>query len=391
MLNDFGRPAYFGTITGLALPQQPRQLELLPYVVTKSTFALPAAGDPFKSKRDMGYRAGADLKYNITSNLTLDATVNPDFGQVEVDPAVVNLSAFETTFQEKRPFFVANSSAFSFGGLNCFFCSNVSSLNVFYSRRICRSPQLEGLVQSQASFADVPDATTILDAAKITGHTAGGLQVAMLEALTNRATARYVTDPTPGAPTLESEVEPLTNYFVKRLRQDFRKGDTRIGMITTLTNRFMSDTAEIARLRGRAALVGTDVLHYWHNHGYSFWGQLAVSDVAGDTAALRRTQLTSTHYFQRPDRRTTTDGLFDVRYDPTRTSLQGYGFYGRLAKETGDWLWETAQNWRSPGLEVNDIAALGRTDYKWMQASVMRQWTTPTTWYRNATATVGGQ
>jgi hypothetical protein len=390
-LTDFGGPAYFGTITGLALPAQPRQLELMPYVVTKSTFALPAEGDPFKTRHDMGYRVGGDLKYNVTSNLTLDATVNPDFGQVEVDPAVVNLSAFETTFDEKRPFFVANSSAFSFGGLNCFFCSNVSSLNVFYSRRIGRSPQLGDLVRSQATYVDLPDATTILGAGKITGRTAGGLQVALLEALTNRASARYVADATPGSPTLEREVEPLTNYFVGRLRQDYRKGDTRVGMIATLTNRFMTDTAEIARLRGRATLVGGDVLHYWGNHGYSFWGQAAISDVAGDTAAIRRTELTSAHYFQRPDRRTTTDGLFDVRYDPTRTSLRGYGFYGRLAKETGGWLWETSQNWRSPGFEVNDIASLGRTDYKWMQASVLRQWTKPTSWYRSATVIVGGQ
>jgi hypothetical protein len=390
-LTDFGGPAYFGTITGLALPEQPRQLELLPYAVTKSTFALPPDGDPFKGSRQMDARVGGDLKYNITSSLTLDATVNPDFGQVEVDPAVVNLSAFETTFQEKRPFFVANSSAFSFGGLNCFFCSNVSSLNVFYSRRIGRNPQLAGLVQDNAAYSDVPDASTILGAAKITGRTAGGLQVAMLEALTNRVTARYVTDATPGSPTLEREVEPRTNYFVGRLRQDLRKGDTRIGMITTLTNRFMTDTAEIARLRGRAALIGTDVLHYWSNRGYSFWGQLAVSDVAGDTAALRRTQLTSAHYFQRPDRKVTSDGLFDVSYDPKRTELRGYGFYGRLAKESGDWLWETSQNWRSPGFEVNDIAALGRTDYKWMQASVLRQWTKPTSWYRDAAAIVGGQ
>jgi hypothetical protein len=137
--------------------------------------------------------------------------------------------------------------------------------------------------------------------------------------------------------------------------------------------------------------VGADVLHYWNKRGYSFWGQLAVSNVNGDTAAIRRTQLTSAHYFQRPDRKATSDGLFNIAYDPTRTSLQGYGFYGRLAKESGDWLWETAQNWRSPGFEVNDIAALGRTDYKWMQFSVLRQWTKPGKWYRDAAAIFGGQ
>jgi hypothetical protein len=389
--NQPGGPGYFGTIEGLALTQQPKQLELLPYVVSKSSFALPTPGDPFRSKQEMTSRVGGDIKYNITSSLTLDATVNPDFGQVEVDPAVVNLSDFETTFQEKRPFFVANSSAFSFGNFNCYFCSNVSSLNVFYSRRIGRAPQLGSLVRSQASYADVPDASTILGAAKITGRTSNGLSVAMLEALTNRVTARYVTSAAAGAPTLEREAEPMTNYFVGRLRKDLRKGDTRIGMITTLTNRFMSDSMERSRLRGHAELIGTDIQHYWNNRGFSFLGQLAVSEVGGDTAAMRRTQLSSSHYFQRPDRKETSDGIFDISYNPARTVLRGYGFYGRLAKESGNWLLETAQNWRSPGFEVNDMGTLSRTDYKWMQASALRQWTTPGRWYRDAAMIIGGQ
>jgi len=388
--NEPGGPGYFGTIEGLALTEQPRQLELMPYVVSKSKFALPGAGDPFRSKQEMTGRVGGDIKYNITSNLTLDATVNPDFGQVEVDPAVVNLSDFETTFQEKRPFFVANSSAFSFGGFSCFYCSNVSSLNVFYSRRIGRAPQLGGLVQSQAAYADVPDASTILGAAKVTGRTSNGLSVAMLEALTNHVNARYVAGTSVGEPTLTREAEPMTNYFVGRLRKDLRKGDTRVGMITTLMNRFMNDSAETSRLRNRAELVGFDVLHYWNNRGFSFQGQLALSDVAGDTAAMRRTQLTSSHYFQRPDRKVSSDGLFNIAYDPTRTSLRGYGFYGRVAKESGNWLLETAQNWRSPGFEVNDMGTLSRTDYKWMQASALRQWTTPGSWYRDAAAIIDG-
>ena len=390
-LNEPGGAGYFGTISGLALPAQPRQLELLPYVVSRSTYALPEDGDPFRRKQEATARVGGDLRYNITSNFTLDATANPDFGQVEVDPAVVNLSAFETTFQEKRPFFVANSGAFSFGNFNCYFCSNTSSLNVFYSRRIGRSPQLGSLAQSPSTFADMPDASTILGAAKITGRTKGGLSVAMLEALTDRVTARFVPRTAPGAEPGEREVEPRTNYFIGRVRKDLRSGDTRIGMITTLTNRFMSDTAEQARLRRRAEVVGADVQHFWNNRGYSFLGQVALTDVAGDTAAIRRTQRTSTHYYQRPDRRATSDGLFDISYDPTRTALRGYGFYGRVAKESGDWRWETAQNWRSPGFEVNDLAALSRTDYKWMQASALRQWTTPGRWYRSAAVLVGGQ
>ncbi|MBA3672535.1 MAG: carbohydrate binding family 9 domain-containing protein, partial [Gemmatimonadaceae bacterium] len=388
--NEPGGPGYFGTVTGLALAAQPRQLELLPYVVQKSTYALPTAGDPFHSKQQLSTRVGGDLRYNLSSNFTLDATVNPDFGQVEVDPAVVNLSAFETTFQEKRPFFVANSSAFSFGNFNCYFCSNTSGLNVFYSRRIGRAPQLAGLVQS-GNYSEFSDASTILGAAKITGRTKDGLQLAMLEAITNGVTSRYVPTTTPNAAPQSREIEPKTNYFIGRVRKDLRNGDTRIGMITTLTNRFLSDTAQTARLRGRAEVVGADIQHFWNKRGYSFSGQIALTDVAGDTAAIRRTQRTSTHYFQRPDRTVTSDGLFDVSYDPTRTSLRGYGLYARVAKESGNWLWETAQNWRSPGFEVNDLAALSRTDFRWMQAGVIHTWTVPTSRYRNAAVLVSGQ
>jgi hypothetical protein len=161
--NEPGGAGYFGTVGGMAFSTQPRKLELLPYVVLKSTFALPPANDPFRSRRETATRVGGDLRCTLRSNFTLDATVNPDFGQVEVDPAVVNLTAFETTFEEKRPFFVANSSAFAFGSLECFFCSPPEGLDVFYSRRIGRAPQLGELVQSD-SYTDFPDASPIAGA-----------------------------------------------------------------------------------------------------------------------------------------------------------------------------------------------------------------------------------
>jgi len=388
--NEPGGAGYFGTIEGLVLANQPRHAELLPYVVQKSTHALPPDGNPFRHRRELATRVGADVRYNLSSNFTLDATINPDFGQVEVDPAVVNLSAFETTFQDRRPFFVANSSAFSFGNVNCFFCASASNLGVFYSRRIGRAPQLAGLVQP-GNHADVPTATTILGAVKITGRTRRGMSVALLDALTDRVTARFVPRATPDAVPLAREVEPRTNYLIGRVRQDLRKGDTRIGLVSTLTNRFMPDTAHVSRLRGRAGVVGADLQHYWGRRGFSFTGQVALSEVAGDTGAIRRTQQTSTHYAQRPDRRATHDGLFNFGYDPLRTTLRGYGLYARMAKESGDWRWETAQNWKSPGFEVNDLAALGRTDFKWMQASVMRSWTRPARWYRSAALLAGAQ
>ena len=390
--DEAGGPPYFGTLEGLALQTQPRQMEVVPYVVSSSRHSAAPAGDPFHDGTEMKARVGADFKVNITSNLTLDATVNPDFGQVEVDPARVNLSAFEQFFQERRPFFVANSNAFSFGNFSCYFCSNVSNLGVFYSRRIGRSPQLLGLVSDRADYVDAPDASTILGAAKLTGRTRNGWTVGVLDALTNRASARYV--PT-GAPTdgpfARQEVEPLTNYFMGRLRKDLRGGNTRVGGITTFTVRDLPEQAERERLRRDAELLGFDVQHYWSQRRYSFMAQVAGSRVGGDTAAIRRTQETSAHFFQRPDRGVTSDGLFGAGYDPTRRSLHGYGLYARVAKESGSWLWETAQNWRSPGFEVNDMSFLDRADYRWMNANLIRQWTTPGSWYRDAAAVIGGQ
>jgi hypothetical protein len=386
--NEFGGAAYFGTLEGMTLTSQPRQMEFVPYVTTKATMARVPDEDPFRSNREAQYRAGADLKVNLTSNLTLDASVNPDFGQVEVDPAVVNLSVFETTFSEKRPFFISNSANFSTGGLSCYFCSNVSSLSLVYTRRIGRSPQLAGLVGSRSQFMDATDATTILGAAKVTGRTKKGLTVGLMDAVTNRETAKFrAFDGDEGT----QEIEPLSNYFVGRLRQDFKGGATRIGTIATLVNRKLDNADEIARLRSRAGAIGFDLDHRWANRAYSLNIQTALTGIAGDTAAIRRAQESSARFYQRTGREATGDGLFDTDYDPTRTSLNGYGFYSRLAKETGNWLGELSTNWRSPGFEANDMGVLNRADYKFFLGNVVRQWTTPGSWYRNIWLNAGVQ
>ena len=387
--NEAGGPAYFGTLEGIRLSSQPRQMEIVPYVTSRAVSHRAPDGNPYRSDLEANYRAGADLKVNLTSNLTLDATVNPDFGQVEVDPAVVNLSVFETTFSEKRPFFISNSQYFSTGGFSCYFCNNVSSLSLLYTRRIGRSPQLAGLVGSRAEYMDATDATTILGAAKITGRTKKGLTVGLLDAVTNREFARFRTSGADG--DQRQEIEPLSNYFVGRLRQDFRGGATRVGAITTLVNRSLENEDEVARLRSRAGVIGFDLDHRWANRAWSFNVQTALTSIAGDTAAIRRAQESSARYYQRVGREASGDGLFSTDYDPTRTTLNGYGFYARLAKVTGNWLFETTQNWRSPGYENNDMGVLNRADYKWMLANVVRQWTTPGSWYRNAWVSAGAQ
>jgi hypothetical protein len=388
--DESGGPAYFGHLQGLVITSRPRQAELLPYVVTKSQFKYASPNDPYHDSRDMKANAGADIKYNLTSNLTLDATINPDFGQVEVDPATLNLSAYETFYDEKRPFFVANRSAFNFGGVSCYFCSNFSSLGVLYSRRIGRPPQLNGWVGNRAAYADTPDDATILGAAKITGRTSSGYTVGLLDAVTGRETARYLT--ADGAPERTQTVEPLTNYFMGRVRKELRQGATTVGVVATSTaRRLAGDSVLVSQLRSNASAVGLDWSHAWQNRTYRWRGSAAVSDVRGSTNAIALTQRSSTHYFQRPDREVTSDGLFSTRYDTTATSLRGYGLYSRLAKENGNWLWELQTNWRSPGFEVNDLAFLDRTDYRWMSANLARQWTKPGSWYRSIFAIAGGQ
>jgi hypothetical protein len=385
---ESGGPGRFGHLDGIEINSQAKKnLELLPYVVGRSKNVAFTPGDPFNSGHQASSRVGLDLKYLLSTNLTLDATINPDFGQVEVDPAVVNLSAFETSFDEKRPFFVAGSGVFSYDNLSCFFCSNVSSLSAFYSRRIGRSPTGADLAYGAGPYADVPDATTILGAAKITGHTSNGFTVGVLDAVTGQANARVQLGDGSRA---TQEVEPLTNYFVGRVKKDLMKGDLVLGGIATSVNRRMDDTFA-PRLNSHSELLGTDWLYQWGERRFSFQGNLAVSSIEGDPRDILAHQESSAHYFQRPDRASGSQGWFGNQLDSTATSMRGLGAYARIAKDAGDWMWESAINLRTPGFENNDIAFLRSADYIWYNANIVRHFTKPTSWYRDLFVLVGGQ
>ena len=380
--DESGGPPYYGHLEGLVIDDRPRQVELMPYVVTGAQYKRVDARNPYRDTRETRFNAGADIKYNLTSNLTLDATINPDFGQVEVDPATLNLSAYETFYDERRPFFVANRSAFSFSGSSCMFCNNFSGLGAFYSRRIGRPPQLNGHVSSTSVFADTPDDASILGAAKITGRTSNGYTVGLLNAVAGREEARYVTSV--GGEEERQTVEPLTNYLVARVRRDLRQGATQVGMIATNTARRLDgDPLLVPTLRSSASLVGLDWSHAWDSRRYRWRGGFIASDVRGSEDAILATQRSSTHYFQRPDRERSL-------LDPDATSMQGWGLYTRVAKENGNWLWEINENVRSPGYEVNDLSYLDRTDYAQTTVNLGRSWTQPTDRYRSMFALVGG-
>ena len=386
---ESGGPSRYGHLEGLSMAASPSKAEFLPYMVGRSVkLDTQDADDPFNRGHFVDYRAGVDMKLSLTSNLTLTATVNPDFGQVEVDPAVVNLSAFETYFPERRPFFVEGQGFLQYGGLWCFMCSNTSGLNLFYSRRIGRSPQVAGNAYDAGDWADVPHNTTIVGAGKITGRTSNGWSIGLLDAVTAREYGSVAADSVPG---FTKEVEPTTNYFVGRVTKDMKEGDIQLGGIVTSVVRHMRDPAVIQSLSRHAEAAGFESVMWFKNRTYRFATNLAVSQVSGDPAAMLQIQESSARYFQRPDRQHGGNGLFSDALDSNLTSLRGYAGYARFSKESGDWRFELNGNMRSPGFEVNDLAFNTRSDYWWMSANVNRRFLTPTKLYRQLSFTVGGQ
>jgi hypothetical protein len=388
-LTESGGPAYFGHLTGLVIHRAPGKAEILPYVVGRSSnVPVDDPANPFEKSHAVDGRVGADARFLVTSNLTLAATVNPDFGQVEADPAVVNLSAFETFFDEKRPFFVEGSSYFGFGGLNCYFCSNVSSLSMFYTRRIGRAPQVPGNAYATgADFAKVPDNSTILGALKLTGRTPTGWSIGGLDAVTGRAQARVQM---PNGTRSDRTVEPFTNYFVGRVAKDLRGGATVVRAMATSTYRTL-DPALATTLSRHSESFGLSTDMFFRNRDYHLMAQAAGTNVSGDAPAILRLQTSSARYFQRPDRGNGSNGLLSDRFDSSLTSLRGVGAYARFAREQGNLLWEVSTNLRTPGFENNDIAFLSRADYWWVGGNIFRQWTKPTSAYRQVLFIVGGQ
>ena len=348
---------FFGELHGLQGLKPPRQVELLPYTVARQQLFRPVPGNPFATGSNRALFGGLDGKVGLTSDLTLTFTLNPDFGQVEADPSEVNLTAFETYFSERRPFFIEGRNIINFqltGGDGDF-----SSDNLFYSRRIGRSPQLYPEAGPRG-FVDQPEATSILGAFKLTGKTKSGLSMGIMETLTAREKARLFGE---GMYT-DQAVEPLTNYFAARLQQDFNRGSTTLGAMLTATHRDPRREECLDFLHDAAYTGGLDINHSWKNKTYYFALRTVFSSVVGSPQALLRTQQSPLRYFQRPD-------ADHVKLDPDRTSLSGHGGDISFGKQGGgNIMFALGYTWRSPGLELNDMGYLRQADvmmeYAWM-------------------------
>ncbi len=348
----------FGELRGLKNLRPKRRIELVPYAVAAAESFPAEAGNPFRDGSASDVDGGIDGKIGVTNNLTIDFTVNPDFGQVEADPSEVNLTAFETFFDEKRPFFIEGNDIFELRLAPAITGGPFARDRLFYSRRIGRPPSLEPDVPDGA-FVDSPANSTILGALKLSGKTAGGLSIGILESVTAEETAAIDDSGERDRRT----VEPLTSYFVGRLRQDFRKGDTQIGGMVTAVNRKLDDET-FDDLLGEAYAGGLDLSHYFHKRDYRFEASAFASQLSGSRQSILEAQESSARYYQRPDNDY-------VTLDPSRTSLSGHAGSLRLSRTSNHKLvFQTGVAWRSPGFEINDLgfmrAADGINQFTWV-------------------------
>ncbi|MEO5588393.1 MAG: DUF5916 domain-containing protein [Gemmatimonadaceae bacterium] len=344
-----------GELGGISGIGSPSRLEIAPYVVTKNETR--PSGSSFDHPQS--FSAGADLKYGLSSNLTLNATVNPDFGQVEADPSVLNLSAFEQFFEERRPFFLEGSGIFTFNTS----CGDIDTdcRGLFYSRRIGRSPQLADFFGDERSATN----TTILGAGKLNGRFGKGLSLGVLDAVTQREIG-----------TEGRVIEPRTNYGVARLRQDLRDGQTDVGVMVTSVNRDLDANSE-GFLRRSAYTGGVDVRHRFFGNNYELRAYVAASQIGGTTQAITSTQRDGVHRYQRPDD--------DLELDANATSLTGNAERISISKFGGGVTrFQSVYERFSPGFETNDLGFQSRADQQLFRNWFSLQLNNPTGVYQRA-------
>lgn len=353
----------FGELHGIKDLPKSRRIEIMPYTLGKLKTFEKIPQNPFaKNGHSFLGNVGLDAKIGLSSNFTADFTINPDFGQVESDPSVMNLTAFETFYEEKRPFFLEGKNIFRF---------ELGDANVFYTRRIGHAPTYHPEL-GENQFIDYPDNTSILSAAKISGKSKNGLAVGVLHSLTAGENAELSTN----GIKKNLQVEPLTSYTVGRLQQDFNEGTTVLGGIFTATNRFINDPY-LEFLNTNAYTGGFDLLHQWNDKEFFVDAKIIGSAISGSTEAIQNLQLSSARYFQRSD-------ASYMNFDPNRTSLSGQGGRVKIGKGSkGFWRYSSEFNWRSPGLDLNDIGFMQMADLLEQETEVSYFVTKPVSIFRS--------
>ena len=365
-----GFVSQYGTMDGIKNIKPKNTLDVIPYVVARTERFKKEPDNPFRSSGKInGFNAGLDAKIGLTNFLTLDLTINPDFGQVEADPSEVNLSTYETFFEEKRPFFIEGKNILNYNLQ--FGDGDLAAEGLFYSRRIGRRPNYYPDLNS-GEYAEVPDFTRILGAAKITGKTTNGWSIGVLESVTaeENAEIRGIGE------GRTQTVEPLTNFFVGRLQKDFNEGNTYLGGMITSVNRSINDS-HLDFLHKSAYTGGLDFVHKWDDKNWLIDAGAYFSQVNGSEEAITRTQTSYIRNYQRPD-------ADYVTFDSTRTSLAGSGGKFAIGKVGGKFNIGTIFSWKTPGLELNDVGFAQQVDRVLQVLWTNYQFYEPFSIFRNA-------
>jgi hypothetical protein len=357
----------FGELHGIADVPPSRRLEILPYIAGASTLhAAEDQGNPFHRGANVESRVGADVKMGLGPNLTLEAAVNPDFGQVEADPAEVNLTAFETRFPEKRPFFLEGAQLF-----------NIGHPNFYYSRRVGARP----IGPAPGQFVEYPSAATILAAAKLTGRLPSKTSVGLLSAVTDDESARVLV--TSADDISRVRVAPRVFHAVGRVLQEFGPLASTAGFLVNVMHRDMAEGDPLASVLTRNAVgVAGNTLLRFKGGEYEFRASGGGSFIGGEAAAIERVQRSSAHYAQRPDREYS-------RLDPTLTSLGGWSVQANFDRTGGrHWLWGMNTKIDSENFETNDFANLIGADGLLVAGNIRYRETQPSRLFRSYSAGV---
>lgn len=369
--NESGFVSRFPELEGIENISPPGRFQILPYITGKAEYLKHSPNDPFNDGSKYSPTVGVDFKYGLSSSLTLDATINPDFGQVEVDPAVVNLSDVETYFQERRPFFLEGSSIFRYGrgGTTVFSGFAWPDPTIFYSRRIGKAPA--GSLPSY-DFADRPTGTSILGAGKVTGRIFGDWKMGIIQAVTNKEFAAIQKN----GQQSDIEIEPFTSYSIFRIQKDINQGQQGFGILSTFTNRFFDDNRLRNEMNKNSLTVGIDGWTFLSkSQEYVLQGWLAGSYINGTKERMLNVQTNSIHYYQRPD--------IGLSVDSSATSLTGLAGRLFLHKQTRPVWLNAAIGFITPGFDVNDLGYISTANVISSHFQLGYFWLEPTDYYRS--------